>query len=277
MATNAGHEYASAMQEYQDAGSDEERLKALKLMYQKAPKHKSSEKLVADLKNKISKLKAKLVKTKKQAKKSKGISIKKEGVATISLVGTTNTGKSTLLKELTGAKVKIASYEYTTKKPEVGISDYHGVKLQIVEIPSLFENFENSGRGPAYLALVRQSDLLILFFNSAKEKTLLDKELTDINIPILIYNKQENIGEEMWKRLGLIKVQTKMPGKKPDYPPVALKKQSTIKDLAEHVHKDYLKNFKFARLWGKSVKYSGQRCGLTHSLMDDDIVELHLK
>jgi len=191
MATNAGHEYANAMQQYQDAGSDEERLIALKLMYQKAPKHKSSEKLVGDLKNKISKLKAKLVKTKKQAKGSKGISIKKEGVATVSLVGTTNTGKSTLLKELTGAKVGIASYEYTTKKPEIGIFDYHGLKLQIVEIPSLFENFENSGRGPAYMALIRQSNLLILFFNKAKEKTLLDKELTDINLPILIYNKQK--------------------------------------------------------------------------------------
>ena len=81
----------------------------------------------------------------------------------------------------------------------------------------------------------------------------------------------------MWRRLNLIKVSTKQPGKKPDYPPVALEKGSQIKNLAEHVHKDFLKNFKFARVWGKSVKYQGQRCGLTHILKDDDIVELHLK
>ena len=74
-----------------------------------------------------------------------------------------------------------------------------------------------------------------------------------------------------------IKVKTKTPGKKPDYPPVPLKRGSTIKDLAEHVHKDFIKKFKFARVWGKSVKYDNQRCGLNHILKDDDIVELHLK
>lgn len=127
--------------------------------------------------------------------------------------------------------------------------------------------------------MIKQAELIILFFNTPKEKKILDEELTktEIKIPILIYNKQENIGDEIWKRLDIIKVRTKMPGKKPDHPPVALKKDSEVRDLAEHVHKDFIKNFRFARIWGKSAKFEGQSVGLNHKLKDDDIVELHLK
>ena len=279
MPINADYEYANALKVYEQAQTDEERLKALQLMLSKAPSHKGSEVLRADIKSKIAKLKAKLAKNKKQGKKGFAISVKKDGAATIVLVGTTKTGKSTLLKKLTGANVKIGEYEYTTKKPEVGIYDYHGIKLQIIEIPSLFKNFGESGKGPTYLAIIKQADLMILFFNRPDEKKLLDEELTiaEVTIPILVYNKQENVGDEIWKRLNIIKIQTKMPGKKPTYPPIALKKRSTILNLAEHVHKDFLKNFRFARVWGKSVKYAGQICGHNHVLMDDDIVELHTK
>lgn len=289
MATNPGYEYAGALKAYEEAQTDEEKLKALKVVYQAAPKHKSAEKLLADIKIRISKLKSKIEKNKKQSKKSFNISLKKEGAATIALVGTTNTGKSTLLKKLTGANVKIDSYEYTTEKIELGVLDYYGIKLQIVEIPSLFENFINSEMGPTYISIIKQANLIILFFNTPREKQLLDKELTEINIPILIFNDQQNIKDEIWKRLSIIKVQTKMPGKKPTYPPIALKRGSTIKDLAEHIHKDFLKNFKergknskkivnpWARVWGKSVRFQGQRCGYNHKLEDNDVVELHIK
>ena len=75
----------------------------------------------------------------------------------------------------------------------------------------------------------------------------------------------------------LIKVFTKTPGKKRDWPPVALDVGSTIRDLAEAVHKDFIHKFKFARMWGKSARFAGQTQGLNHELMDDDIVEFHLK
>ncbi len=279
MPINADYEYGNALKVYEQAQTDEEKLKALQLMLSKSPGHKGAESLRADIKSKIAKLKAKLSKNKKRGKRGFSLSIKKEGAATIVLIGTTRTGKSILLKKLTGANVKISEYEYTTKKPEIGIYDYHGVKLQCIEIPSIFKNFEASEKGPTYIAIIKQADLMILFFNTPEQKKLLDEELVkaEINVPIFIYNKQENIGDEIWKRLNLIKVQTKMPGKKPTYPPIALAKGSTIRDLAEHVHKDFLKNFRFSRVWGKSTRFPGAQAGLDHKLADNDIVELHLK
>lgn len=93
-------------------------------------------------------------------------------------------------------------------------------------------------------------------------------------------NRQDDAGdvkEMIWKNLGLIKVYTKQPGKKKDYPPIALKEGSTVKDLALRIHKDFLKKFKFARVWGISVKFQGAQSGLSLVLHDEDIVEFHVR
>ena len=193
------------------------------------------------------------------------------------LVGTTNTGKSTLLKKLTNAQVEIADYPFTTKRPEMGILDYKGVKLQIVEIPAITKDFEKTPLGPTCLSIIRQAELIILMFNTAEEKKLLDNELKDVEVPIMIYNEQANLPDLIWERLGIIKVYTKQPGKKKDFPPVALKKGSTVEVLANKVHKDFIKRFKFARIYGKSAKFDGMKVGLNHVLADDDVLEVHVK
>lgn len=278
MPVNAGPEYGAAEQAYHKANTNEEKLKALQKMLSVAPKHKSSESLIAHLKQKIAKLKAAIDKE-KTSKKSSGssIAVKREGAAQLVIVGTTNSGKSTLLRKLTNANIEIADYPFTTKKPEVGVLDYKGVKIQMVEIPAFVKNFGESELGPSLLAIIRHSDLIILAFNTPKEKEMLDRELSEIKKPVLIYNSQDNIEDEIWSRLNLIKVYTKQPGKKPDYPPVALKKWSTVRDLANVIHKDFHKNFKFARVSGKSVKFNNQHVGLNHVLADEDVVEFHAK
>lgn len=277
MATNATLGYQLAEQEYFRAVTQEEKLVALQKMLQTCPKHKASENMQKNIKERISKLKTDIQKE-KRAKKTSGsnfLAVKKEGAAQIVLVGTTNSGKSTLLKQLTNAQVEIAPYPFTTTKPEVGILDYHGVKLQIVEVPAIVANFRETGNGKTYLSLIRQADLIVLLFNTVDEKRLLDAELHDITVERLIYNHQQNLAEEIWRRLPLIKVYTKQPGKKKDFPPIALPKGSTVETLASHVHKDFIKRFRFARIWGSS-KFKGQTVGLSYPLQDDDIVELHV-
>lgn len=278
MPINAGIEYQKAEEEYARARTTAEKLAVLNKMYQTAPKHKGAEKLLQEIKSKIAKLKG-VQERERQQKKGYQIAVKKEGAAQIVLVGTTNTGKSILLHKLTGARVEIAHYPFTTKKPEVGILDYKGIKLQIIEIPAVTEDFDKTENGATFLGIVRQADLIILMFNTPKEKSLIDNEIrkAGIDVPIMIYNNQENIGDEIWKRLNLIKVYTKEPGKKPSYPPFTLEKGSTVRDMASHVHKDFIIKFKFARVFGKSAKFDGAQIGLNHKLADDDIVELHMK
>lgn len=276
MPTNVTAEYATAELGYTQARGTEEKIKALGRMLREVPKHKGTEVLQMEIKTKIAKLKEKLIKETKQKKGAAGISVPKEGAAQIALVGATNSGKSSLLRKLTGARVEIAPYPFTTRKPEVGMLDYKGVKLQIVEVPAIVENFDQTDNGAAFLGIIRQADLMVLLFNSSKEYEILQKELADIPVRRIIYNKRSDVREDIWRNIGLIKVYTKEPGKKPSYPPFALKKGSTIKDMAEHIHKDFIRKFRFARVWGKSAKFDGQQVGLDHRLADDDIVEVHL-
>jgi len=277
MPVNPGIAYQKAEQEYVQARTDSQRLIALKKMLTLVPKHKGSEKLQKQIKEKIAKIRYKKEKEIKQKKAQHTEIIKKEGAAAVVLVGTVNSGKSTLLAKLTNSKVKIAEYPFTTKKPELGIIDYKGIKIQVIEVPAIIKNFNETEKAPYFLSLIKSADLIVLLFKNAEEKKLLDSELSDIEIPKLIYNNEEDFKDRIWNKLDLIKVHTKMPGKKPNYPPVALKKGSTIEDLAEHVHKDFIRNFKFARIWGKSAKFQGQNISLNHVLQDEDTVELHLK
>ncbi len=87
----------------------------------------------------------------------------------------------------------------------------------------------------------------------------------------------DDLKDGIWNMLDLIYVQTKLQGKKPAWPPVALNKGSNIQDLAEIVHKDFVKSFKYARIWGKSIKHNGTTVGIDHILKEGDIVEIHTK
>lgn len=277
MPINAGHEYAEAQTKLDNAKTLEEKLAALEEMLRTSPNHKGSEALRSDIKNKIAKIKALQKKSAKKTGSRPKFAIKKEGAATIVIVGTTNSGKSTLLARLTNAKPEIASYPFTTRKPEQGILDYHGVKLQLIEIPAIVQDFAKTEDGPALLGIIKSSELIILLFNNPEEKKMLDKELYSINISILIPDSFDDLPDKIWKNLKIIKIFTKQPGKKPNFPPVALRKNATIQDLASVIHKDFIRKFKFARVWGRSMKHQGSNTGLDHKLEDDDIVEIHMK
>ena len=276
MPVNPTVHFQKAEEEYLQADTSEEQLIALQKMLSLCPKHKGTEKLQKQIKTKIAKLKDSMKKSSRKGSYQK-ISFKKEGAALICIVGTTNSGKSTLLNKLTNANAKVADYPFTTKKPIQGILDYKGIKLQIVEIPAIVENFHETELGPSLLSIIKQADLIILTFNAPEEKKLLDKELANLNVKRIIYNEEEEFEEKIWNSLDIIKVYTKQPGKEKDYPPVALKKGSTIQNLAEIVHKDFVKNFKYARVTGSSVKFENMRCGLDHILSDEDVIEFHTK
>ena len=141
MATNVGHEYVNAEKEYHDAKNSQEKLKALKTMLTAIPKHKGTEKMQAQIKKQISKMTDQISFEKKQGKGSSRSSIKKEGAGQCVIFGKTNSGKSTLLKLLSGKDVKISEYEYTTRVPIQKMIPFENVKIQGIEIPGIYDGF----------------------------------------------------------------------------------------------------------------------------------------
>ena len=51
----------------------------------------------------------------------------------------------------------------------------------------------------------------------------------------------------------------------------------TIGRRCRKLHKDFVSKFRFARVWGASAKFPGQKFKLNHRLEDKDIVELHIQ
>ena len=88
----------------------------------------------------------------------------------------------------------------------------------------------------------------------------------------------EALKERIYSALGFIQIYMKPQGAPPDmHNPLVLRRYSTVADACAAIHRDFLAKFRYAQIWGRSVKYAGQRVGLTHVLADGDVVSIVLR
>ena len=274
MSINARPEFFQAQKNYALAKTREEKIAALEEMLSTAPSHKGAEVMRAEIKSKISKLR------KQTEKRAKGriTNIPKEGDAQICILGLTMSGKSTLLSKMTNAKPHITGRPFTTIKPEIGVCDWEGVKFQIIEIPATFDRH--------HMSIAQNSDGIIMVIDAEKAdeqrvemlQIMARYRIGKPSIEVLMKDGKldvKDVSRRMWEKLNMIRVYTKEPGKKPETKALVLRKGSNVGDAAEKVHKDFVKFFKFARVWGKSAKHDGQAVGKDHVLKDNDTIEIH--
>lgn len=97
-------------------------------------------------------------------------------------------------------------------------------------------------------------------------------------VPISAHHKWnfDDLLEKLWNYLALVRIYTKPKGQLPDYTaPVVLRdNRTTVENFCDNLHKSLMKNFKYALVWGSSVKYQPQKVGREHTLNDEDVVQI---
>ena len=111
-------------------------------------------------------------------------------LADVGFVGFPNAGKSTLLSVLTSAKPKIADYEFTTLKPNLGIVNYHDFKSFVVaDIPGIIEG-ASKGKGLGHYFLRHIERNSILLFIIPMDSKDVKKEFDILRGELLKYNPE---------------------------------------------------------------------------------------
>ncbi len=344
--------------------------------------NKATEHHFAIVKAQIAKLREKMEKRAASKGGGSGWFIKKSGDASVVLLGYPSVGKSTLLNKMTGAKSKVAAYEFTTLDVIPGVFEYHNAKIQILDVPGIIQGAaEGRGRGKEVLAMVRAADLILVLIDALHPEhyEVLLKELyqtgvranqrapdvkikmkmrggidigttvklskvskdslmailrefhignadvlirTDVDIDqfidalegnrvyipvvpvitkadllpanelkrlverikpaaVVAAEKGEGIAdlkEAIFRGLRFVRVFLKEANKKPDMDePLVLRAGASIRTVCARLHRDFVKKFRFAKIWGKTSKFPGQVFrDLDKPLTDGDIIELHI-
>ncbi len=120
------------------------------------------------------------------------ITLELKVLADVGLVGFPNAGKSTLLSVITDAKPKIADYEFTTLKPNLGIVKYRDFKTFIMaDIPGIIEGAsDGKGLGHYFLRHIERNSTLLFMIPSDSDDivnsyNVLLKELKKYNPEML--------------------------------------------------------------------------------------------
>lgn len=158
MPANLTPSYKAAEARYRSAKSADEKLDALEEMLRIIPKHKGTEKMRSDIKQRISKTKNQIEHSKASGKKGIDHHVPKEGAAQAILIGPANAGKSSLISSYTNANANVGEYPYTTLKPQPGMLPYENLNFQLIDMPPVSADFME----PWIPALARVSDIILL-------------------------------------------------------------------------------------------------------------------
>jgi len=81
--------------------------------------------------------------------------------------------------------------------------------------------------------------------------------------------------DRIYDELQFIRIYMRPKGGKTDYKePLIIRNGNSVLDVCNKLHRKLKKDFRYGLVWGKSVKFAGQRVGRNHVLRDEDVLTI---
>ncbi|XP_008476557.1 GTP-binding protein 10 homolog isoform X2 [Diaphorina citri] len=158
-------------------------------------------------------------------------------IADIGLVGFPNAGKSTFLKAISRARPKIASYPFTTIKPNVGVITFDDFrKMSVADLPGLIEGaHRNLGMGHQFLRHVERTKLIAMIVDVNGFQLGLKHPKRSCVETVLLLNKELELYKMNLLEKPIILLVNKMDveGAQEIYDGI----RDTLHNLKDHIHK----------------------------------------
>lgn len=161
MPTNLPPEYYEVEKRYKAAVGVQEKISTLEELLSTIPKHKGTDKLRAAFRKRLSKLRDSAQKQTKTGKQDSVYQIDREGAGQVVVIGSANSGKSSLLANLTNASPDVAEYPFSTWNPTPGMMQFEDIQIQLIDTPPLNRDFVE----PMLLDMIRRADLVLILLD----------------------------------------------------------------------------------------------------------------
>ncbi len=188
------------------------------------------------------------------------------------------------IENTTSGGVSVANQGKLTKMTEplvkemLRIYDINHARVMIredIDVEELIDVLLGNRVYAPSLTVMNKIDLVNAGFTSELEKKLkydfvpISAE-ADVNVAAL--------KEEIYKRLDFVRIFMRRRTGETDFvEPMIVKNGSTVLEVCNKVHRAMKDDFRYAQVWGKSVKFGGQRVGISHRLMDKDVLTIITK
>lgn len=318
MPANLPPDYFEEEKKLRHAKTIDEKIEIIERMIAIMPHHKGTDKLLAAHRAKIAKLKDERERRPQSHRKGDTLwNVKKEGAGQVLFIGFPNSGKSSLVSNLTGEELEIADYPFTTRHLLMRMMRFEDIMIQLVDTTAIGDENTHMWFGN----MIKKADVIVFVIGLSDsldtEFELIMEEVKRYNpgfdqdnsnivivinkidfteyaknleefesivgrhykvVPVSVKNDVNlyYLKEILFKTLGIIRLYSKLPGKKADLEvPFILYKGSTVKNAAERIHKDFVSKLRYAKLW-REGSLSGKMVSKDFVLEDKDVIELHL-
>lgn len=166
MPANLPPEYFEVEKTLRQAKTPEEKIAIMEKLLSIIPRHKGTEKLVALYRSKIAKLKEEIEHRPAVAKKGQLFRIEKSGAGQVVVIGPPNSGKSALIRALTGIEVEVADFPFTTRIAAPYMMPFENIKIQLIDTPPITADYMESW----LTEMIKAAEAVLLVIDSSSNE-----------------------------------------------------------------------------------------------------------